>query len=92
MSAKALLQLASWCREQQAASNLLASKDEQGGDSCQLQFPPARSNVPANQATTVPLERLWEKLPQDVRQPLLRQLSLMLAQRLALAKKEQADE
>jgi len=40
----------------------------------------------------MPLEQLWETLPQDVQQPLLKQLSLMLAQRIALTEKEQADE
>src|SRR5438132_7547285 len=41
LSAKALLQLACWCRQRAADSNISASKPEQGGSTWQHRFPPA---------------------------------------------------
>lgn len=41
VSVDALLQLARWCCQQQADSNISASSHEQGGSSCQPTSPPA---------------------------------------------------
>jgi hypothetical protein len=43
-------------------------------------------------AITLPLEQLWNQLPQLRRQELLGQLTRMVAQRLAPSAKEVADE
>src|SRR5437660_4082614 len=44
LSAKALLQLACWCRQQAACRNISASKHEQGGSTWQQLSPPAPSD------------------------------------------------
>ena len=90
VSSKALLQLADWCRQQQAAS----THPEQGGSSCSPASPPPRPTIdPQRAATAVPLEQLWTRLPQTKRHELLVQLSQILAQRLTPPMdKEETDE
>src|SRR5438132_1292535 len=47
LSAKALLQLACWCRQRAADSSISASKHEQGGSTWQHVSPPAPSDQSA---------------------------------------------
>ena len=55
--------------------------------------PPRPEIVPPELAITLPLEQLWSQLPQLKRQELLRQLTRIVAQRLASSPaKEVADE
>jgi hypothetical protein len=48
-----------------------------------LRPPPRPAIVPPELAITVPLEQLWNRLPQRRRQELLGQLTRIVAQRLA---------
>ena len=93
MSATALLRLACWCRQQQAASKPPATPPEQGGSTCNLKSPPRPTTDSLPAATTVPLEQLWTRLLQAKQHELLAQLTRILTQRLTPpTAKEESDE
>jgi hypothetical protein len=54
--------------------------------------PPRPVDAKSNRAVTVPLERMWKQLPHEVQSSLLSRLSSIVANRLALINKEQANE